>query len=59
MNGVYRIAFSTLLKSHHQRPNQRLRDKTETMFRDLAYVLQLTRRVREEILEEREEVVGV
>jgi len=41
------------------RPGRQLRQETETMLRDLAYVLQLTRRVKEEILEEREEVVGV
>jgi hypothetical protein len=40
------------------RPAKRLRQETESLLRDMAYVLQLARRVREQILEEAEESVG-
>lgn len=43
-------------KSSHPRlrPPQRVQRDVETMLRDIAYVLHLTRRVKAEMLEERE-----
>lgn len=62
------------LQNHFQASNSRLsqetvipsrkslqsrhRDEAETMLRDIAYVLHLTRRVRESILQEREPVMA-
>ena len=40
------------------RPAKQLRDRTETMLRDMAYVLQLTRQVKEQIMHATEEVVA-
>ena len=44
------------LKTTHPclRPTQRAKRDVETMLRDIAYVLHLTRRVKAEIVEERE-----
>jgi hypothetical protein len=41
-----------------QRPGRQLRIETEAALRDMAFVLQLTQRVKEQILEEQEETVG-
>ena len=41
-------------KNVRLRPTQRLRDDAEAMLREIAYVLQLTRRVKAEIRQERE-----
>ncbi len=41
------------------RPARRLRQETEGTLREVAYVLQLTRRVKEQILSENEDAVGV
>jgi hypothetical protein len=38
------------------RPARQLRVETELMLRDMAYVLELTRRVKEQLLEEKEAV---
>ncbi len=40
------------------RPGRQLRMETEAALRDMAFVLQLTQRVKEQILEEKEETVG-
>jgi hypothetical protein len=38
------------------RPARQLRQETESMLRDMAYVLELTRRVKGQLLEEKEAV---
>ena len=41
------------------RPARQLRQESESMLKDMAYVLELTRRVKEEILEKEKETIGV
>jgi hypothetical protein len=51
---VHNIAKATSAKTNPlHRPGKRLRAETEVMLRDMAYVLQLTRRVREQMLQEK------
>jgi hypothetical protein len=42
-----------------RRPGQQLRMETETMLRDMAYVLRLTHQVKKQILHEQEESATV
>ena len=42
------------LSNPYYRPTQKLREDADAMLRDMAYVLKLTQRVKESILEERE-----
>jgi hypothetical protein len=41
------------------RPGRQLRQEAETMLRDMAYVLQLTGQIKEQILREQEECATV
>jgi hypothetical protein len=48
-------ADETVIKnSPSRRPGQELRMETEAMLRDMAYVLRLTRQIKEQILQEEE-----
>jgi len=41
------------------RPGKQLRAETESVLRDMAYVLNLTRRVKEQMVEEKQEAAWI
>jgi hypothetical protein len=49
---LFNRAAAAIASQSCRRTTARLRDEADAMLRDIAYVLQLTRRVRNEILEE-------